>query len=333
MEQIRCAVIGLGWFGEHHVDTLNELPLADLRAVCTRTESRLKEIAEKYNVRKTYTDYKELLADPEIDMVTITTHTKDHLVPALDALKAGKHVFLEKPMSDTTENCKKIIAAAKETDKSFMVGHICRFDTAYALAKEEIAAGNVGRILSMHAKRNLPGWVTESHLQKVSAMVGDGVHDLDLMFWFSEAKPVSVYAQTRKTRDTIKYDDVSWSMFTLDNGAIAVVETVWALADNSPYAIDAVLEVIGTKGTITIDNTGSNFSVIKKEGYQCPQSTYWPKVHNFRRGYLKEELDYFLKCASRGKRPDVITPEESMAVITAFEKAEESAQKNEVVFF
>ena len=333
MKQINCAVIGLGWFGEHHVDTLNELPMANLSAVCTRTESRLKEISEKYKVKHSYTDFRRLLTDPKIDMVAITTHTKDHLIPALEALKAGKHVFLEKPMADTTENCKALIAGFKSSGKFLMVGHICRFDTAYALAKEEIDAGNIGDIITMHAKRNLPGWVTESHLQKVGAMVGDGVHDLDLMLWYSGAKPVSVYAQTRKTRDSIKYDDVSWSMFNLDNGIIAVVETVWALADNSPYAIDARLEIIGTKGTIVIDNTGSNFSIVKKEGYQCPQSTYWPKVHNMRRGFLKEELDYFLKCIDQGKAPDVITPEESMRVIDAFEKAEESARNNKVVIF
>ena len=185
MKKINCGVIGLGWFGEHHVDTLNELPLANMKAVCTRTESRLKEIKDRYNVEKSYTDYHELLADSEIDMVVITTHTKDHLQPAMDALNAGKHVFLEKPMADTSENCRKLIACVNKNDRKFMVGHICRFDTAYALAKEEIDAGNIGKIISMHAKRNLPGWVTESHLQKVSAMVGDGVHDLDLMLWFS----------------------------------------------------------------------------------------------------------------------------------------------------
>ena len=122
-------------------------------------------------------------------------------------------------------------------------------------------------------------------------------------------------------------------MFNLENGIIAVVETVWALAQNSPFAIDARLEVIGTEGTIVIDNTGSNFSIIKKDGYQCPQSTYWPKVHGMRRGFLKEELDYFLKCIESGTTPTIITPEESMRVIDAFEKAEESAKTNKVVFF
>ena len=74
-----------------------------------------------------------------------------------------------------------------------MVGHICRFDTVYALAKEEIAAGRLGRLVSLHARRNLASWISESHLPKISALFGDGVHDLDLMLWYTGAKPKSVY--------------------------------------------------------------------------------------------------------------------------------------------
>ena len=93
-------------------------------------------MAEKYNIKKTYTNYMDMLADKDIDMVSIVTHVYDHMQPAIDAIRAGKHVFLEKPMANTVEECDKIIEALKETDKCFMVGHICRFDTAYALAKE-----------------------------------------------------------------------------------------------------------------------------------------------------------------------------------------------------
>ena len=69
MKQIRCGVIGLGWFGEHHVDALQQLPLVEVTAVCTRTESRLREIAAKYKVPKSFTSYKELLADKDIEAV------------------------------------------------------------------------------------------------------------------------------------------------------------------------------------------------------------------------------------------------------------------------
>ena len=331
MERIRSAVIGLGWFGEHHVDTLKELPLCDLVAVCTRTESRLNEIAEKYNVPKKYTNYKELLEDDEIDMVSIVTHVKDHYKITIDALKAGKHVFLEKPMADNVEECDGIVEEAKKTDKFFMVGHICRFDTVYALAKEEIEAGNLGEILSIHAKRNLAGWITESHLKKISALFGDGVHDLDLMFWYTNSRPESVFAMTRNTRPELPYDDMGWAMFKFKNGTIGVIENIWCLPNNAPFAIDAKMEIVGTKGAIYIDNSGIHYTVLTEKGISYPQSTYWPKVHGMRRGYLKEELDYFLKCIARGKKPEVITPEESRDVVYAMRKAEESASRGQLV--
>ena len=333
MKSIRCGVIGLGWFGEHHVDTLKQLPQAELTAICTRRPDRLREIAQKYGITKTYTDYRELLADPEIDLVSIVTHVSDHLEPTLEAIRAGKHVFLEKPMADSVAACDQILEALKSTDKAFMVGHICRFDSVYALAKEEIAAGRLGRIISLHARRNLAKWITESHLPKISALFGDGVHDLDLMLWYTGAKPKSVYAQTLNTRPHLPHADLGWAMFRFDDDAIAVIENAWCLPDNAPFAIDARLEVIGTEGAIYIDNSGSHYTLLTKDGLSYPQSTYWPKVHGLRRGYLKEELDYFLKCVLAGERPSVITPEESRDVVHAILMAERSARENRVIEF
>ena len=108
----------------------------------------------------------------------------------------------------------------------------------------------------MHARRNLAKWITPSHLKKISALFGDGVHDLDLMLWYSGAKPKSVYAQSLNTRPELPNDDLGWAMFRLDSGAIAVIENVWCLPENAPFAIDARMEIIGTKGAIYIDNSG-----------------------------------------------------------------------------
>jgi len=333
MERIKIGVIGLGWFGEHHIDTLKSMPQADVAAICTRRADHLQQIASKYDIKKTYTDYHALLADKDIDMISVVTHVGDHMRPAVDAIKAGKHVFLEKPMANTVEECDMILDALKNTDKCFMVGHICRFDTSYALAKEEIAAGNIGKIISIHAKRNLAGWVTESSLDKISALFGDGIHDFDLVTWYTGAKPKTVYAQTVNTRPKFKYDDVGWALFRLTDGAFAVIENYWSLPDNVPFAIDAKMEIIGTEGIINIDNSGNNYSVLTKKGISYPQSTYWPKVNGMRRGYLKEEFDYFLKCITEGRKPTIITPQESRDVVYAMRMAERSASEGRVVEF
>ena len=93
------------------------------------------------------------------------------------------------------------------------------------------------------------------------------------------------------------------------------------------------MEIIGTEGAIYIDNSGSQYTLLTKNGLSFPQSTYWPKVHGLRRGYLKEELDYFLKCVLAGAPPSVITPQDSRDVVHAVRMAERSAQENRVIEF
>ncbi len=333
MEKVKCAVIGLGWFGEYHVDTLKQIPTAELTAICTRTESRLKDLAQKYDVPKAYTNYHDLLNDNQIEMVSITTHVKDHFQIAVDSIKAGKNVFLEKPMANTTKECDLILKELKNTDKAFMVGHICRFDTQYAMAKQEIEKGNLGKVVSMHAKRNLASFITETHLNKLSAMFGDGIHDLDLMIWYSNTKLKSVYAQSINTRTHLKYDDISWAMFRFEDGSFAVLENNWSLPDNVPYAIDAGMEILGDKGMINIDNSGQNFTKVTEDGVIYPEARYWPVVHGSRKGFLKEELEYFLKCILEEEKPSVITPQESRDVVNAVRVAEQSAKENKIMNF
>jgi UDP-N-acetylglucosamine 3-dehydrogenase len=146
MDRLRIAVIGLGWFGEFHCDTIVGIPNLALAALCTRTPERLTAMAAKFGVSKTTRDYRELLADPEIDAVSIVTMWDQHTEPAVAALEAGKHVFLEKPIASTVEDCRKIVAAAKRSKGILQVGHICRFNPRYRMAKQAIAAGKIGRM-------------------------------------------------------------------------------------------------------------------------------------------------------------------------------------------
>jgi len=112
MERVKIAIIGLGWFGEIHCDAISGIPNLEIAALCTRNESRLAELSKKYGVKDTYTDYRDVLARDDIDAVSIVTMWDQHTDPTVAALAAGKHVFLEKPMASTVEDCRKIVAAA-----------------------------------------------------------------------------------------------------------------------------------------------------------------------------------------------------------------------------
>jgi len=329
-KKVRYAVIGLGWFGEKHCEALAGLANVELFALCTRRQERLHELARRFGVKHVYTDFGELLTNPDIDAVSVVTMWDQHTAPALAALTAGKHVFLEKPMASTVEDCDAIVHAAKSAKGFFMVGHICRFNPRYAAAKDAIAAGKIGRIISMYARRNIPAWVTADILDKIGPIVGDGVHDTDLMLWYSGARVTRAYAQSVSIRQR-KYPDLGWTMYNFDTGAIGVLENVWCLPDKTAFQIDERMEIIGTKGSIHIQETHPNFSICDENGWQSPDTTYWPELHGVRAGALRAELAYFIDCIQRGQAPGIITPEESRAAVAACLAAEESARTGAVV--
>jgi UDP-N-acetylglucosamine 3-dehydrogenase len=257
MEPVRIGVIGLGWFGEIHCQAIAGIPGLELAALCTRTKPRLDELAQKFDVAKTFTDYNELLKNPDIDAVSITTMWDQHTAPALAALHAGKHVFLEKPMAHTVEDCWRICEAASKAPGNLMVGHICRFNPRYIAAKREIESGSLGKILSLTARRNIPAAWTPEILDKIGPIIGDTIHDTDLMLWLTGDRILSAYAQTVDLRGR-KYPDVGQTMYRFASGASATLESVWCMPEKTPFDIDERMSIIGSEDFVHIQDTFPN---------------------------------------------------------------------------
>ncbi len=330
MDRIRHGVIGLGFFGEHHAQMAVSLPNVELTAVSECRSARLDEVATQYNASKKYTDYRELLADSDIDSVSIVTHFRDHRDITVEALQAGKHVFLEKPMADTVESCQAIVDAANQAKGFFMVGHICRFDPRVCVAKQAIDEGRIGNITYMYARRNLSYAIGREVLDKISPLIGDGIHDTDLMLWLSGAQIQTVYAQTVRVADH-ENPDIGTAMYRFDNGATGVIETVWHLPENTPYTIDAQMEIIGTEGAIYIDCGNAGLEINDPKGLRKPDTGYWPEAHRRQVGALRNEMEYFFDCVENNTRPEAITPEESMRAVQVMCAAEKSAATGQII--
>jgi predicted dehydrogenase len=330
MERLRIGVIGLGWFGEIHCDTIAGIPSLELAALCTRTPERLKQLANKYGVSKAYQNYQELLADTSIDAVSIATMWNQHTEPAIAALDAGKHVFLEKPMASTLEDCEKIITASKRAKGILLVGHICRFNPRYRMAKQAIDAGTIGRIVAMSSRRNIPAAWTPEILNKIGPIVGDAIHDTDLMLWFTGDRIISAYAQTVDVRG-LRYPDIGQTMFRFAGGATATLETVWCMPEKTPFDIDERMSIIGTEGLIHIQDTFPNLGIVGKDKLHSPDTTYWPQFDGMRAGALREEFAYFADCAVNSKTPAIGRPKDAAAALAATLAAEESARTGDVV--
>ena len=330
MDRLRIGVIGLGWFGEIHCDTIVGIPNLELAALCTRTPDRLAELAQKIHVGKTYRDYREMIADPEIDAVSIVTMWDQHTEPAIAALDAGKHVFLEKPMASTVADCRKIIAAAKRSKGILQIGHICRFNPRYRMAKQAIDAGRIGKIVAMSSRRNIPAAWTPEILNKIGPIVGDAIHDTDLMLWYTGDRIVSAYAQTVDVRG-LKHPDIGQTMYRFAGGASATLETVWCMPEKTPFDIDERMSIIGTEGIIHIQDTFPNLGIVSSDKLHSPDTTYWPSFDGVRGGALRDEFAYFAGCALTGTTPAIGRPEDAAAALEATLAAEESARTGNVI--
>lgn len=330
MRTIGYGVIGLGFFGEKHADVAAMLPNVRLEALCTRNDQRRRQIKRRLNVPRDYRDYDELLADPKIEAVSVVTHVDDHLAPTLAALRAGKHVLLEKPMARRPADCDRMIAAAERAGRILMVGHICRFNPRYAGVRERIAAGEIGRIVSMYARRNIPAAVSKTVLEKVGPLLGDGVHDTDLMLWMSGAEIETAYALTENIRG-LAHPDIGWAMYRFDTGAIGVIENVWFLPASTPFRIHEQLEIIGTEGAVYVHGGDTNVVIQGRSGIDSPDTLYWPQMHGEPTGALRSEMAYFVGCVARGEMPTVVMPAEARAAVAAVAAAERSAASGKVV--
>ena len=330
MDRLRIGVIGLGWFGEIHCETIIGVPTLELTALCTRTPERLKGQAEKFGVKKTYRDYRDMLADKDIDAVSIVTMWDQHTDPTIAALEAGKHVFLEKPMASTVADCNKIIAASKKAKGILQIGHICRFNPRYRMAKQAIDAGKIGKIVALASRRNIPAAWTPEILNKIGPIVGDAIHDTDIMLWFTGDRVASAYAQTVSVRN-LKHPDIGQTMYRFKGGATATLETVWCMPEKTPFDIDERMSIIGTEGIIHVQDTFPNLGIVSSDKLHSPDTTYWPMFEGVRGGALREEFSYFADCALKGKTPAIGRPEDAAAALEATLAAEESARTGNVV--
>ena len=303
MRRVRYGVIGVGWFGERHCRALAGLPGVDLVALCDIDAARLEQMGRQFGVRALYTDYAALLADSSLDAVSVVTMIEQHAAPTVAALQAGKHVFLEKPMAASVADCRMIVEAGAASDRYLMIGHICRFNPHFAAARRDIAAGKVGKIVSIYARRNVVSAIGRTSMDKIGPIIGNAVHDTDLMLWFTGAAIRTAYARTTSTFG-LRHADVGWTMYEFDSGAIGVCENVWCLPDSSGFLIQERMEIIGTDGVIYLHEATPPYTLVDRDGWHVPDTTYWPEVQpGVLGGALAAELGYFVSCVQQGVPP------------------------------
>lgn len=158
-KKINVAIIGLG-FGAEFIPIYQKHPNANMYAICQRTQSKVDEIGDAFGIAKRYTDYDELLKDPEIDAVHINTPIQNHAEQSLAALRAGKHVACTVPMATTVEECRQIVEAVQETGLTYMMMETVVYSREFLFVKEMYEKGELGRIQFLRAshQQEMAGW-------------------------------------------------------------------------------------------------------------------------------------------------------------------------------
>src|SRR5947207_322651 len=158
-DKVRVAIVGLG-FGAEFIPIFQAHPNAEMVAICQRTRSKLDEVGNKFGVKARYSDYNELLKDPNIDAVHINSPIPDHAPQAIAALKAGKHVASTVPMGVSVDECRQIVELQKKTGKVYMMMETVVYSREYLFAKDLYDRGVLGRIQFLRGshQQDMDGW-------------------------------------------------------------------------------------------------------------------------------------------------------------------------------
>ena len=266
---IKVGIIGCGGIGTgKHMPSLAKVPDCEMVAFCDIIPERAEKSAKKFGTpdAKVYTDYKELLKDPEIEVVHVCTPNRSHSFITVDALHAGKHVMCEKPMAINSAEAQKMLDAAKETGKKLSIGYQSRFRDDAQYMKKEAQDGTFGDIYYAKAtalrRRAVPTWgvFLNEYEQGGGPLIDIGTHALDLTLWMMDNyKPKyclgTTYHKLNKQTETgnawgdwnpneFTVEDSAFGFIVMENGATIVLESAWAL--NMLDTREAVTAVCGT---------------------------------------------------------------------------------------
>lgn len=261
---MKVGMIGCGKIAQvRHIPEYLANPDAEIVGYSDFNQERTREVAVKFG-GKAYESADALLADPEIDAVSVCVANIAHAEVTIKALNAGKHVLCEKPMATTIEDCEKMVKTAEEKGKYLMIGHNQRLSKAHAKAKELIESGTIGEVLTFRTTFGHGGpefwtldkgpnnWFFDKKRASMGAMADLGVHKVDLIQYLIGSRVVEVKAvmKTLDKKDAggnlISVDDNAICIYTMENGAIGTMSASWTYygeEDNSTV-------IWGTKGSM-----------------------------------------------------------------------------------
>lgn len=309
MEKMKLGLIGYGYWGPNLARIISESDSCELKYCADLVEASRKQVKDKYPGVTATADYHEILNDKEVKAVFIVTPTKSHYRIAKDCLEAGKHVFIEKPLTYGYKEAEELVAMAAKKKVTLMVGHLFLYNSAVRYIKDFIDSGELGTIRHLHFQRRNLGPIRSD----VNVMWDLAPHDISMLLYFLKEKPVSVTASGECYLQKGIQDVVSASI-RFEHKVMANIILSWI----DPIKIRDIT-LVGSKKMLLFDDVhvsekikifDKNANIIEKTR-DVSFSEFQIAVHsggitipaiNYKEP-LKEEFMHFIDCIRNGKKP------------------------------
>lgn len=329
--KLRLGIIGAGRIGRVHAETLAfRLPEAEITAITDVNREAAEALAARCGIPKAAATAAEIFADPGTDAVLICTSTDTHTGLIVDAAKAGKHIFCEKPISQNLAEIDISIAAAEKAGVKLQVGFNRRFDSNFLRVREAVASGEVGAPSLMHIISRDPAPPSYAYLKSSGGIFMDMmIHDFDMARYLMGEEVDEVYASAGVLVDPGFRDvpdfDTALVVLRFRNGAIGSI-------DNSRKAVfgyDQRVEILGSKGKIATENRYPNQVIVS--GEKCVYTDL--PLNFFMQRYTESfalELELFVKAVLEDKPTPVTGADSRVPVVMALAASKSVAERRPV---
>lgn len=327
---MKIGILGSGFMGGTHARAYKKIKGVEVAAVSSLNLDKAEKLASEVGGRAT-TDNMAIINDPSIDAISNTLPTHLHAEYTIAALKAGKHVLLEKPFALTAAGCDGMIAAQKASGKSLLVAHVVRFWGDYVALVDFIHSGKLGKPISAVATRlsQLPGWADWflNPTWSGGAVLDLCVHDFDVLNWVFGA-PKTVYARGREYRPGL-WNDIHASV---DYGhAEGVVEGSEFMPQGYPFTCSlrvlcegGVAEFTFRAGGVSVEMGGGSSLTVYEAGKAYSLEAKPGDAY-------ENQAAYFVDCVRSGRMPSIGTAEQARLAVLTANGARQSMESGAVV--
>jgi inositol 2-dehydrogenase len=316
MKRLNVGVIGLGRLGRVYArDLAGRIPETKLVAVADPMGNLAKEIAEEFDVPKSYTDPLAMIDDKNVEAIVIVTPTHIHREQVIAAAKSKKPTFCEKPPALSLAEVAEMKTAVERSGMFFQMGFMRRFDAGYAAAKKAIDGGRIGMPLVFKATSRDPFRPSLEYANPASSggmLIDMGIHDFDLARWFmGDVKTVSAIGATIAYPELATVGDIDNAIasLTFTSGKLGVVD----LTRSGIYGYDISTEILGLEGTIRIGYLRETPIVVMTKANGVSHDTVPYFMERFRDAYTNQ-LQNFAQNVLQG-RPAPITIDDGMEAL------------------